>query len=118
MGCAFLRSSGIKAIRHVPIIILLEEDQQNLTLKHSSWAVSLSICWWILTKLHSAVTQIRRKKYQEAIKSNYQKSVSLAVTDGLTKVYNRHYHRSTEPPQAGGGIWASVIASDYGYGSF
>ena len=36
-------------------------------------------------------TQIRRKKYQEALKSNYQESVSMAVTDGLTKLYNRHY---------------------------
>ena len=36
-------------------------------------------------------TQIRRKRYQEALKSQYQKSISMALTDGLTGLYNRHY---------------------------
>ena len=36
-------------------------------------------------------TQIRRKKYQEALKSQYQMSISMAITDALTGLYNRHY---------------------------
>jgi two-component system cell cycle response regulator len=36
-------------------------------------------------------TQIRRKKYQEALKSHYQQSISMALTDALTGLYNRHY---------------------------
>jgi two-component system, cell cycle response regulator len=36
-------------------------------------------------------TQIRRKKYQEALRSNYKQSISLAITDGLTGLYNRRY---------------------------
>ena len=36
-------------------------------------------------------TQIRRKKYQEALKSHYRQSISMAITDGLTGLYNRHY---------------------------
>jgi two-component system, cell cycle response regulator len=84
---------AIEAIRHVPIIMLLEEDQQNLMLK----ALELGVNDYLSTpvdfnELTARVkTQIRRKKYQEALKSNYQESVSLAVTDGLTKLYNRHY---------------------------
>jgi two-component system, cell cycle response regulator len=36
-------------------------------------------------------TQIRRKRYQEALKANYKQSISMAITDGLTGLYNRHY---------------------------
>lgn len=84
---------AIEAIRHVPIIMLVEEEQQNLMLK----ALDLGVNDYLSTpvdfnELTARVkTQIRRKKYQEALKSNYQESVSLAVTDGLTKLYNRHY---------------------------
>ncbi len=84
---------AIESIRHVPIIMLVEEDQQNLMLK----ALDLGVNDYLSTpvdfnELTARVkTQIRRKKYQEALKSNYQESVSLAVTDGLTKLYNRHY---------------------------
>lgn len=84
---------AIEAIRHVPIIMLVEEEQQHLMLK----ALELGVNDYISTpvdfnELTARVkTQIRRKKYQEALKSNYQESVSLAVTDGLTKLYNRHY---------------------------
>lgn len=36
-------------------------------------------------------TQIKRKKYQDALRTNFITSVSLAVTDGLTGLYNRRY---------------------------
>jgi two-component system, cell cycle response regulator len=36
-------------------------------------------------------TQIRRKKYQDALRSNYQASVSMAITDKLTGLYNRNF---------------------------
>lgn len=84
---------AIESIRHVPIIMLVEEEQQNLMLK----ALDLGVNDYLITpvdfnELTARVkTQVRRKKYQEALKSNYQESVSLAVTDGLTKLYNRHY---------------------------
>jgi diguanylate cyclase (GGDEF)-like protein len=61
-------------------------------------------------------TQIRRKKYQEALKSNYQESVSMAVTDSLTRLYNRHYldtHLKNLVRQAGEqGRALSVIIMD------
>lgn len=84
---------AIEATRHVPIIMLIEEEQQNVMLK----ALDLGVNDYLITpvdfnELTARVkTQVRRKKYQEALKSNYQESVSLAVTDGLTKLYNRHY---------------------------
>jgi two-component system cell cycle response regulator len=35
--------------------------------------------------------QIRRKRLQERLRNNYQKSLSLALTDELTGLYNRRY---------------------------
>lgn len=84
---------AIEQVRHVPIIMLVEEDEQHLMLK----GLELGVNDYLLTPvdfnemLARIKTQIRRKKYQEALKSNYQESVSMAVTDGLTKLYNRHY---------------------------
>ena len=34
-------------------------------------------------------TQIRRKKLQDGLRANYRRSVVMAVTDGLTGLYNR-----------------------------
>jgi two-component system, cell cycle response regulator len=36
-------------------------------------------------------TQVRRKRLQDRLEENYQKSLSLALTDGLTGLYNRRY---------------------------
>lgn len=77
---------AIEQVRHVPIIMLVEEDEQHLMLK----GLELGVNDYLLTPVDfnemfaRIKTQIRRKKYQEALKSNYQESVSMAVTDGLT----------------------------------
>ena len=84
---------AIEQVRHVPIIMLVDEDEQHLMLK----GLELGVNDYLLTPVDfnemfaRIKTQIRRKKYQEALKSNYQESVSMAVTDGLTRLYNRHY---------------------------
>jgi two-component system cell cycle response regulator len=36
-------------------------------------------------------TQVRRKRYEDRLRSNYQKSLAMALTDGLTGLYNRRY---------------------------
>jgi two-component system cell cycle response regulator len=36
-------------------------------------------------------TQIRRKRLQDQLQENYQKSLALALTDSLTGLYNRRY---------------------------
>lgn len=84
---------AIEQVRHVPIVMLVDEDEQHLMLK----GLELGVNDYLITPidfnemLARVKTQIRRKKYQEALKSNYQQSVSMAVTDGLTRLYNRHY---------------------------
>ncbi|MCI5049842.1 MAG: PleD family two-component system response regulator [Rickettsiales bacterium] len=84
---------AMEQIRHVPIVMMVDEDDQSLMLK----ALDLGVNDYIVTPVDfnemmaRVKTQIRRKKYQDALKSNYQESVSMAITDGLTGLYNRHY---------------------------
>jgi two-component system cell cycle response regulator len=79
--------------RHTPIILLADEDDQRMILK----SLEMGINDFLLVpvdphELRARVrTQIRRKRYQDALKSNYQQSISMAITDGLTGLYNRHY---------------------------
>lgn len=84
---------AIERMRHVPIVMLVDEDDQALMLK----ALDLGVNDYLVVpvdynEMQARVqTQLRRKKYQDALKSNYQESVSMAITDGLTGLYNRHY---------------------------
>ena len=84
---------AIETVRHVPIIMMVDEEEQSSMLK----GLELGVNDYLLSPIDynemfaRVKTQIRRKKYQEALKSNYQESVSMAVIDGLTKLYNRHY---------------------------
>jgi two-component system, cell cycle response regulator len=79
--------------RNVPLLVFVDEDDQHTMLK----ALEMGINDYLLVPVDKnemtvrVRTQIRRKKYQEALKSQYQKSISMAVTDGLTNLYNRHY---------------------------
>ncbi|MEQ1789754.1 MAG: PleD family two-component system response regulator [Rickettsiales bacterium] len=79
--------------RNVPSLVLVDEDDKHVMLK----ALEMGISDYItvpVDKNEMAVrvrTQVRRKRYQDALKAQYQKSVSMALTDALTGLYNRHY---------------------------
>ncbi len=79
--------------RSVPILMLVDEDDSRAMLK----GLELGVNDYIITPVDynemaaRVKTQIRRKKYQDALKSNYQQTISRAITDGLTGLYNRHY---------------------------
>ncbi|MFW0777224.1 MAG: PleD family two-component system response regulator [Rickettsiales bacterium] len=79
--------------RNIPLLVFVDEDDQQIMVK----ALELGINDYLMVPIDRnemtarVRTQIRRKRYQEALKSNYQQSVSMAVTDGLTGLYNRHY---------------------------
>src|SRR5690606_318812 len=36
-------------------------------------------------------TQVRRRRYQDRLRQTYERSLSLALTDSLTGLYNRRY---------------------------
>ncbi|MBN8531763.1 MAG: PleD family two-component system response regulator [Alphaproteobacteria bacterium] len=79
--------------RHVPILILIDEDDQRTLVK----GLEMGVNDYLITPLDPnelvvrSRTQIRRKRYQDALKNNYKQSVSMAITDNLTKLFNRHY---------------------------
>lgn len=80
-------------LRHVPLIIFVDEEERDVMLKGLELGVNDYISLPVdMNELHARVqTQIRRKKYQDALKSNYQQTISMAITDGLTGLYNRHF---------------------------
>lgn len=80
-------------LRHVPIIILVDEDDQHIILKGLEMGINDYVVVPVdANELKARVkTQIRRKNYQDALKANYQQSLSMAITDNLTGLYNRHY---------------------------
>jgi two-component system cell cycle response regulator len=79
--------------RSVPILMLVDEDDTRVMLKGLEFGVNDYIVMPVdYNEMAARVkTQIRRKKYQDALKSNYQQTISRAITDSLTGLYNRHY---------------------------
>lgn len=79
--------------RHVPVLLLIDEDDSRSMVKGLEMGINDYLFIPVDRNEMTArvKTQIRRKRYQEALKSNYQKSISMAITDGLTGLYNRHY---------------------------
>jgi two-component system cell cycle response regulator len=82
-----------EALRHVPIIILVDEDEKHIVLKGLEMGINDYLVVPIdFNEMRARIrTQIRRKRYQDRLKSNYQQSISMAVTDNLTGIYNRNY---------------------------
>ncbi|NDF12659.1 MAG: response regulator, partial [Proteobacteria bacterium] len=89
--CMHLRSQ--EKSRQTPQLILVDEDDRALLFK----GLEMGINDYIVTPLDAnellarVKTQVRRKRYQDALRSNYEQSLSLAIMDSLTKLYNRRY---------------------------
>ena len=79
--------------RNVPLLVLVDDDDKNVMLKALEMGINDYLTIPIdRNEMTARVrTQIRRKKYQDALKSQYQMSISMAITDALTGLYNRHY---------------------------
>ena len=79
--------------RNVPLLVLVDEEDSQIMLKALEMGINdyLTVPVDKNEMLVRVRTQIRRKKYQEALKSQYQMSISMAITDALTGLYNRHY---------------------------
>lgn len=80
-------------LRHIPVLIMVDEEERDVMLKGLELGVNdfISLPVDMNELLARVQTQVRRKKYQDALKSNYQQTISMAITDGLTGLYNRHF---------------------------
>lgn len=79
--------------RILPILLLMREGDTERLAKGFDIGVNDYLVRPIDRQelLARARTQIRRKRYQDQLRSNYRESVSLAVTDALTGLFNRRY---------------------------
>jgi two-component system, cell cycle response regulator len=89
--CSHIRSQ--EKLRNIPILMLVEEDETHLLVK----GLDMGVNDYLITPIDNnevvarVNTQVRRKRFQDALKSSYQKSVSMAITDSLSGLYNRRY---------------------------
>ncbi len=89
--CSHLRSND--RTRSVPILMLGQEQD----LPKIARGLEIGANDYILRPidrnelLARVRTQIRRKRFQERLKANYEVSLSMALTDTLTGLYNRRY---------------------------
>jgi len=89
--CSHLRSN--EKTRNIPILMVGEDEDlprivQGLELGAHDYIVRPIDGNEILARVR---TQIRRKRFQEHLRSNYEMSLSMALTDSLTGLYNRRY---------------------------
>lgn len=89
--CSHIRAQDIT--RHTPVLLMVEEDDTDRLAK----ALDIGINDYLIKPvdkqemLARVRTQIRRQRYQERLKENYERSLAMALTDSLTGLYNRRY---------------------------
>ena len=89
--CSHLRSH--EQTRQLPILLLAEDGDmprvaKGLELGANDYLLKPVDRNELLARMR---TQIRRKRYQDRLRANYEESLSMALTDGLTGLFNRRY---------------------------
>ena len=89
--CSQLRSR--QETRHGPILLAVDDGDEARLAK----ALELGINDYLVRPIDKdeliarTQTQIRRKRYEERLRTDNRESVNAAVTDSLTGMYNRRY---------------------------
>ncbi|NCC21558.1 MAG: PleD family two-component system response regulator [Alphaproteobacteria bacterium] len=89
--CSHLRSSD--RTRSIPILMVAEEED----MPRIAHGLEIGAHDYILRPvdrnelLARCRTQVRRRRFQNRLRSNYEFSLSMALTDALTGLYNRRY---------------------------
>jgi two-component system cell cycle response regulator len=75
------------------IMLLAEEENISMVMKGLELAVNDYFIYPIESSELIARTkaQLRRKKYQDNLRSNLQNTINLSIKDGLTGIFNRRY---------------------------
>jgi two-component system cell cycle response regulator len=90
---AYLRS--VESTRDLPILIVAEPDDEKRAVRALELGASDIVIKPIDSEELSArvKTQVRKKRYLDALRSRLDQSMELAVTDQLTGLHNRRYMR-------------------------
>jgi len=89
--CSQLKS--LEATRQTPILVIVEEGDTERLVR----ALDMGVNDYLMRPvernelLARCRSQLRRKRYQDQLKDNFQRSLEMAVTDSLTGLYNRRY---------------------------
>ena len=89
--CSHLRSS--ERTRSIPILMVAEDGDMS----RIAHGLEIGTHDYILRPIDSnellarVRTQVRRKRFQDRLRSSYEVSLSMALTDPLTGLYNRRY---------------------------
>jgi two-component system cell cycle response regulator len=89
--CSWFRST--ERTRHVPLLLLIEDGEHDRLAK----ALDLGVNDYLVKPadrdelIARSRSQLRRKRFEEALRANYRKNLAAAVTDSLTGLYNRRY---------------------------
>lgn len=84
---------SVEATRGVPILLIISDEDTKRLAK----GLEIGINDYLVRPINRQElqarmrTQIRRKRYQDRLRTNYRESVAMAVTDPLTALYNRRY---------------------------
>ncbi|MGQ0676356.1 MAG: PleD family two-component system response regulator [Rhodospirillales bacterium] len=95
--CSLLRSN--ERTRHLPILLVISEADTARLAKGLEIGVNDYITRpYDRNELMARVrTQVRRRRFQELLRTNYQHGLEAALTDPLTGLYNRRYMTSHLP---------------------
>jgi two-component system cell cycle response regulator len=91
--CAYFRS--LESTRDLPILVVAEPDDEKRAMRALDLGASDIVIKPIDSEELSArvKTQVRKKRYLDALRARLDQSMELAVTDQLTGLHNRRYMR-------------------------
>jgi two-component system cell cycle response regulator len=92
--CSQIRSLDVT--RHTPVLVLVEEGDTKRLVRSLEMGCNDYLMRPIdRNELIARVrTQLKRKRYSDKLRHNYQLSLEMAITDQLTGLYNRRYMAS------------------------
>ena len=89
--CSQLKS--MEQTRQTPILIIVDPDDHQRLLR----ALDMGVNDYLIRPIDKqellarVITQIRRYRYTEQLRTSVRASIEMAVTDALTGLYNRRY---------------------------
>lgn len=92
--CSQLRS--LEATRQTPLLAIVEEGDTPRLVR----ALDMGVNDYLVRPVDRnelvarCRTQLRRKRFQDYLRDKFQQGLELAITDGLTGLYNRRYMES------------------------